>query len=95
MSLSRCCKLFGISRQSVQAEHRHLTREQELVPVWEMVQDIRVEMPRIGTRKLHHLIKDELESREITLGRDGLFRYLRKEHLLIRPVEKTPITSRW
>lgn len=86
MSLSRCCRLFGISRQAIyQAEHRYHRREQELAPVKQMVQRIRMDMPRLGTRKLHHLIKDELESREIKMGRDALFNYLRREHMLIRP----------
>ena len=99
MSLSRCCRLFGISRQAIyQSEHRRLAREQELTPVWEMVQSIRMEMPRIGTRKLHHLIKDELEIREIKMGRDALFNYLRKEHLLIRPKKnytRTTYSKHW
>jgi putative transposase len=86
MSLSRCCRLFGISRQAIyQAEHRYLKREQELAPVKEMVMGIRMDMPRLGTRKLHHLIKDELETRAIKMGRDALFSYLKRQNMLIRP----------
>jgi len=99
MSLSRCCRLFGISRQAIyQSEHRHLIGEQELIPVRKMVQSIRMDMPRIGTRKLHHLVKDELEIRDIKMGRDALFNYLRKEHLLIRPKKnytRTTYSKHW
>lgn len=42
-------------------------------------------LPRIGTRKLHHLIKDELEANEIKMGRDKLFECLRLYGLLIKP----------
>jgi putative transposase len=94
MSLSRCCRLFGISRQAIyQAEHRYLKREQELAPVKDMVQHIRMDMPRLGTRKLHHLIKDELESREIKMGRDALFSYLRRQNMLIRPKKNYTVTT--
>jgi hypothetical protein len=37
-------------------------------------------MPRIGTRKLYYLIKDELIALNIKLGRDVLFNFLRAEH---------------
>jgi len=42
-------------------------------------------MPRLGTRKLYHLIKPQLAEEEIKCGRDKLFRCLREEGLLINP----------
>jgi putative transposase len=50
-----------------------------------MVQAVRMQMPRLGTRKLYHLLKDEFRARGLKLGRDALFDHLRSEHLLIRP----------
>ena len=50
-----------------------------------MVQRQRKLLYRLGTRKLHYLIKDELESRCLKCGRDKLFRYLREEDLMIKP----------
>lgn len=86
MSLSRCCRLFGISRQSVyQSEDRSRERREKLKDVRQMVQAIRMQMPRLGTRKLYHLLKGEFHTRGLKLGRDALFDYLRREHLLIRP----------
>lgn len=55
-------------------------------------------MPRVGTRKLYHLIKPELVGQGIKLGRDGLFRYLRKEGLLVRRrrnYTKTTYSKHW
>lgn len=55
-------------------------------------------MPRLGTRKLHYLIKEDLELQGIKLGRDALFDYLRREHLLIRPRKnytKTTDSNHW
>lgn len=55
-------------------------------------------MPRLGTRKLYYLLKPEFESIGIKLGRDGLFRYLRSEHMLIKPKKnytKTTNSKHW
>jgi len=46
---------------------------------------IRSKMPRLGTRKLYHLLKEELAARNIKIGRDVLFNFLRAEQLLIKP----------
>lgn len=55
-------------------------------------------MPRIGTRKLYHLLKAEFQDRGIKIGRDALFDYLRAEHLLIKPKKnytKTTNSKHW
>lgn len=78
--------MFGISRQAVyQSEKRSLKREQELAKVKNLVQDIRRGMPRLGTRKLHYLLKNEFGRNNIKIGRDALFTHLRSESMLIRP----------
>ena len=40
-------------------------------------------MPRIGTRKIHHILKEDFQAKGIKLGRDKLFEILRKEDMLI------------
>ncbi len=63
-----------------------------------MVVRIRCQMPRIGTRKLYFLIKDELYDLNIKIGRDVLFDFLRAEHLLIKPKRsyvKTTNSKHW
>lgn len=57
------------------------------------VESIRMLMPRIGTRKLYHLLKEELE-----VGRDKLFSILRANHMLIkasRSYHKTTDSKHW
>jgi transposase InsO family protein len=39
-------------------------------------------MPRLGTRKLYHILKEELK--EIGIGRDKLFTILKANHMLIK-----------
>lgn len=48
-----------------------------------MVEEIRLKLPRVGTRKLHYMLKDELS--DIGIGRDKLFDILRANHLLVNP----------
>ena len=99
MSLSRSCRLFGISRQAIyQAEIRLNERAKELSQIKLLVQDIRMKMPRIGTRKLYYLLKDDFVRLNIKIGRDALFDFLRSEHMLIKPKKsyaKTTNSKHW
>jgi transposase InsO family protein len=57
-----------------------------------------MEMPRLGTRKLYHLLKDEFDEKGLKVGRDALFDHLRSEQLLIRPrrnYTKTTDSKHW
>lgn len=63
-----------------------------------MVMTVRRKMPRIGTRKLYYLLHDQLDEAGIKLGRDGLFAYLKRESMLIRPKKrytKTTNSKHW
>ncbi len=42
--------------------------------------------PRLGTRKLHHLLKGELEEAGVQIGRDRMFEELRRRDLLLAPL---------
>ena len=99
MSLSRCCRLFGVSRQAIyQAQIRVEKRVIELAKIRPLVQTIRMEMPRIGTRKLYYLLKEELVDLNIKIGRDALFAYLRSENMLVKPKKnyiKTTNSKHW
>jgi len=91
--------LFGISRQAVyQSRSRIANREDELLLVKQLVMTIRMQMPRLGTRKLYYLLKADLKQLNIKLGRDALFDYLRRENLLIYPKKnymKTTNSKHW
>lgn len=77
--------MIGISRQSVyQAEQRVRERAKLLEKVKLLVLEIRIKMPRIGTRKLYYLIQDKLLQLDIKMGRDALFNYLRTQNMLIK-----------
>mgnify|MGYP006391832399 FL=1 len=91
--------LFGLSRQSYyKNKTNRIKRNADLIIVRDIVMRIRCKMPRIGTRKLYYLIKDELNELHIKIGRDVLFNFLRAEHLLIKPKRsyvKTTNSKHW
>lgn len=56
-----------------------------------MVEEVRMRMPRIGTRKLHHLLKEELK--ELGVGRDRLFAIMKANNLQIVPKRQYHVTT--
>lgn len=76
-----------MSRQNYYARRQERRRRQadgELIEV--LVQRERQFQPRLGTRKLYHLLKPELEQAGVRLGRDRFFEELRQRDLLLAPV---------
>lgn len=56
-----------------------------------LIKSKRILMPKIGTRKLYYLLKDELM--ELKIGRDKLFKILKANNLLIKHRKKYHITT--
>ena len=86
------CKLFGKSRQ---AYYKHLSatrkKREGAADVIDKVDQIRREMPRIGTRKLYYMLKDDLIA--MGIGRDKFFRILSANHRLIIPKRSYRVTT--
>lgn len=57
------------------------------------VKEIRQQMPRIGTRKLHYLLSETLEKHGITIGRDKLFDLLEEYGLLVRKRKRKKVCT--
>jgi putative transposase len=51
--------------------------------VVKLVNEQRIRQPRIGTRKLHHLLDVPLQQAGISLGRDAMFDVLRNARMLV------------
>lgn len=56
-----------------------------------MVRDVRMELPRVGTRKLYHMLHQPLKEKKV--GRDKLFDILRANRLLIKPRRSYHLTT--
>jgi putative transposase len=80
------CRHIGISRQahykSMACQRR---KEQKHETVVELVKQTRQRQPRIGTRKLQHLLEEPLQEAGIQIGRDAMFDLLRQRNMLVRP----------
>jgi len=55
------------------------------------VSQVRQKMPRIGTRKLHYLLNEQLK--ELKVGRDKLFSILKANHMIIYPKRSYHVTT--
>jgi transposase InsO family protein len=58
----------------------------------------RKQLPRLGTRKVHHLIKDDLQQQGLKFGRDKLFALMHQYDLLIKPKRRyvqTTMSKHW
>jgi len=50
-------------------------------------------MPRLGTGKIHYLLKADFEEKQLKVGRDRLFAILREKSLLVGKVRKYTQTT--
>lgn len=85
ISLSRLCRLLGITRQAYYQhfwEVSDLTIEHQLII--DRVVEIRQIHPAIGGRKLLYLLQSFLLEHQVKIGRDALFDLLAANRLLVR-----------
>lgn len=80
------CGKLGMSPQNYYARRKERRRKQvdsELVVA--LVRQERQVQPRIGTRKLHFMLKGQLDEAGVKVGRDRMFEILRDQDLLVEP----------
>lgn len=98
ITLGTLCGLFGKSRQAYYQQDKYNYREAVKADIiMKFVRDQRKLMPRIGTRKLYHLLKNQFPE-NLQLGRDSFFDLLRNNQLLIRRRRnsvRTTFSSHW
>lgn len=88
------CRLFGKTRHayydSLWRRDGNLVKEDIIL---QQVTAIRRELPRLGTRKIHYVLKNKLADHQIKPGRDYLFDLLSEHKLLIRQRKRKAITT--
>ena len=88
------CTLFGKTRH---AWYDNNWRQQEEFLkdeiIIQLVLEIRSQLPRVGTRKLIHMLRPKLELHGLQAGRDYLFDLLATHKLLIRTRKRKIITT--
>ncbi|MFY9309191.1 MAG: IS3 family transposase [Bacteroidia bacterium] len=83
--MNTICDVFGRTRQAVYKRLKQsdvLTMQQAIVI--KMIEAVRQDMPRVGGRKLFHLLKEPLQEHGIDIGRDKLFTIMSEYGLLVR-----------
>lgn len=79
-------------------ENRSMQRNKELLLIKSLVLEKRIQLPRLGTRKLYSLLKESFIEVNVKIGRDSLFSFLRAENMLIKPLKnytKTTNSKHW
>lgn len=84
MTVASACRHMGVSRQAYyQGQQRSEQRSARAEVVVELVKQKRLRQPRLGTRKLHHLLQEPLKQAGVRLGRDAMFDVLRHARMLV------------
>lgn len=88
------CGLFGKTRHAYyDYKWRKLDFELKDEIVLQLAAQIRQSLPRLGTRKMLHLLTPMLAEHQLDIGRDALFDLLERHHLLVRNRRRQAITT--
>jgi transposase InsO family protein len=92
--VSYYCKLFGKTRQAFyEQQNKPTDGGLHDAFILKLVQEIRLDLPRCGTEKLHYLLQPKLVEHGIKIGRDGLYHLLGEHGYLIRFRRRKPYTT--
>ena len=84
--------MFGLNRQVYyRSTKRSKASKNKAEQVVELVENIRMKMPKIGGRKLYFMLNEPLKT--LKIGRDKFFNILKANHLLITPKRSYHITT--
>ena len=94
LGIAVLCRLFGKTRH---AYYDSLWRKESCLVKEDVILqeaiNIRKDLPRLGTRKLHFVLQNKLITHQISFGRDYLFDLLAEHKLLIRQRKRKVITT--
>jgi len=84
MSLAETCDCFGLKRDAFYKHRKRAAKRQMVVAkVVELVKQERKDLPRVGVRKLHHVLHSVFKNEHLKVGRDKLFDILREQKMLV------------
>jgi putative transposase len=98
-SIQRIATTLGYSRQYVYKQSKDAAKQLlKQQAVKQLVEKERKLLPRLGTRKIHYLIKDNLQTQGLKFGRDKLFALMQYYGLQIKPRRRyvqTTMSKHW
>lgn len=94
ITVKTLCSLFGKSRNAWYENQYKIEKDVFIrdIVLQEVIR-IRIDLPHIGTRKLHYMLKDALSLHQICAGRDYLFDLLAAKGLLVTRRRRRIITT--
>jgi transposase InsO family protein len=94
IGVSALCDRVAMSRQNYYAARRlRQRREVDEGMIMELVKRERRMQPRLGGRKLLHLLQADLQEARVSIGRDRFFEVLAEHDLLVARKTGTPHTT--
>jgi transposase InsO family protein len=88
------CFKVAMTRQNYYKRRRRQSRRKvDEKLIISLVKRERRQQPRLGCRKLHQMLKEELCDAGIEVGRDRMFEVLRDHGMLLEPLPKKPRTT--
>lgn len=94
ITVKNLCEKTGMSRQNYYKGHKkRQIRKVDADLIENMVRSERAIQPRLGGKKLFHLLKPALEENGVRIGRDRFFKVLAERELLLDPLPKSPRTT--
>jgi transposase InsO family protein len=94
VTVGQWCRKLGMSRQNYYQEHQERRRrEVDNGLIEQLVRAERAVQPRLGGRKLFHILGPELAYAGIKRGRDRFFEVLREKSLLLDRLLGAPRTT--
>jgi putative transposase len=92
--IKRLCGLLGKTRHAYY--DTGWRQEEQIVEhaiILELVDEVRRDLPRLGTEKLYHMLGDKFNQHGIRIGRDGLHELLVERGMIIRKRRRKPKTT--
>ena len=83
-NISGLCRRAHMSRPNYYAKRKRRKKEDINIDfILFLIRNERKVQPRIGVRKLHKIIEEDLSKHSVSIGRDRLFKVLREESMLV------------
>jgi putative transposase len=83
------CGLFGKTRQSwYYKQNQEEKRFLRAGILYGLIKERRKDLPRVGGKKLYHMLQEDLAQHQIKIGRDKFFDFMRESKLLVKPKRK-------
>jgi transposase InsO family protein len=94
MTVGRLCHKLGMSRQNYyKARAQRQRREVDSALIEQLVLSERALQPRLGGKKLFHILRPVLAQEGVQIGRDRFFEVLREKSLLLERLPCCPKTT--